>query len=79
MVKSNYPTLEQVEKASLEQLAYWMRYLPSPGSSAIGENHREVFEGMLQAETIVLEAIATRFKELGGWTPELSKKIGWSS
>jgi hypothetical protein len=58
----NYPTIQQVEQADREQLCRWYRFLLSPSSD-------EQFHAM--------EAICDRLRALGGFTPELSKKIGW--
>lgn len=57
-----YPTLEQVEAASHEQLARWYRHLPG------ARNDKEV---------PISNRITERFNALGGFTPGLSKKIGW--
>jgi hypothetical protein len=54
--------MEQVEKASHEQLAKWYRFLPS---------------GDTDEQQRIQDRIGQRFKELGGMTPELSKKIGF--
>jgi len=56
-----YPTLAQVATADREQLARWSRFLPSPSP----------------AESEIIHAIMDRFTALGGFTPELSKQIGW--
>lgn len=56
-----YPTLKRVESASHEQLARWYRFLPTAGST----------------ESAVMHRIAERFADMGGWNPELSKRIGW--
>lgn len=71
-----YPTLEDVRNASREQLARWYRFLPSPGASAIGLD-RESFLTVLGREKEIMDLIVQRFQLLGGFTPELSKKIGW--
>jgi hypothetical protein len=60
--RPDFPTMPEVEKASREQLAKWYRFLPSGDSK---EQQR------------VLDRVAERFKETGGMTPELSKKIGF--
>lgn len=57
-----FPTLKDVEKADKEQLARWYRFLP-PG------------ETDYQLE--VINRVYDRFMDLGGWTPGLSKKVGW--
>jgi len=60
--RPDFPTMAEVDKASRDELAKWYRFLPSGGT---GEQQR------------VQDRIAERFKELGGMTPELSKKIGF--
>ena len=57
-----FPTLEQVERASREQLARWYRFLAS---------------GNTPEQQKILDRIADRFKSLGGMTAALSKKIGY--
>jgi hypothetical protein len=68
-----YPTLEQVETADREQLGRWYRHLPSPGTHALRVN----FEEVLTKEAKIMDRICERFKALGMFSPELSKKIGW--
>ena len=60
--RPDFPTMEQFEKANHEQLARWYRFLPSGDSR---EQQR------------VLDKIAERFKNLGGMTPALEKRIGF--
>ncbi len=60
--RPDFPTMTQVETASREQLAKWYRFLPS---------------GDTQEQQKIQDLIAARFKELGGMSPELSKKIGF--
>lgn len=55
-----FPTLGEVSKASQEQLARWYRFLLPAGPE----------------QQKILDAITVRFKQLGGMTPELSKRIG---
>ena len=57
------PTMEEVENASRKQLCYWYRFLPSPKTDD---------------EVKVMNRIIERFDEFGGFTPEISKEIGWS-
>jgi hypothetical protein len=57
----DFPTMDQVEKASHEQLAWWYRFLPSGDTP----EHKKIMDRMQQ-----------RFKKLGGMTPDLSDKIG---
>ena len=71
-----YPTIEEVEKASHEQICRWWRFLKSPGQSAIGKG-RPLFEEIGQREMLVMNRIAERLKEFGGFTPTISKRIGW--
>jgi len=57
-----YPTLEQAEAADRYQICYWHRFLPSPtNEEEVRINHR----------------LYERFAEVGGFTPEISKSIGW--
>ena len=60
--RPDFPTMTQVETASREQLAKWYRFLPS---------------GDTQEQQKIQDRIAARFKELGGMSSELSKKIGF--
>ena len=60
--RPDFPTMEQVEKASREQLAKWYRFLPS---------------GETREQQKVVDRIAERFKKMGGMTQELSNKIGF--
>jgi hypothetical protein len=54
--------MEEVEKADKEQLAKWFRFLPS---------------GNTKEQQRVQDRIGERFKQLGGMTPELSRKVGF--
>ena len=56
----DFPTMEQVEKASREQLARWYRFLLAQD----------------EGQQKILDAISKRFKAQGGMTPELSRRIG---
>ena len=71
---NKYPTLEQVEKADHEQICKWYRFLPSPASDMVGKPN---FDGILEIEVKIMNRISERLKEFGGFTPEISKKIGW--
>lgn len=71
LARTNYPTLEQVERANQRELAGWMRFLPSPGFIAAGDDN---FEEVFEAQKILMDKIIERFN---GWTPELSKSVGW--
>lgn len=71
-----YPTIEEVESATHEQLAHWHRFLPSPGAAAVGASQK-TFQELLTKQGSILDRIGDRFKEMGGMTPEISKRIGW--
>ena len=69
-----YPTIEAVEEADIVLLCRWTRFLESPGWSAIGTPE---FKERIKSEATIMNRILERQKELGGWTPEISKLIGW--
>jgi len=71
-----YPTIEDVNSASRYMICYWNRFLPSPGTSALKKSYEE-FGVVLEQEVVIMKRICERFKELGGFTPEISKQIGW--
>jgi len=71
---SAYPTMEEVEKASHYQICSWYRFLPGPGSKSIGKDD---FNQVLEEEGKIMDRISARLKELGGFTPEISKSLGW--
>lgn len=75
----SYPSLEQVEAADKFQLARWVRHLPSGGEAAGNATpySREAHFEAIDVENKVMEAILRRFNQLGGWTPEISKAVGW--
>ena len=58
----NYPSVERVIYGDRYQICKWYRHLRS------AENENEI-----QIQKLIYE----RFNELGGFTPELSKLIGW--
>lgn len=58
----DYPTLDQVAAADRIQVCRWWRFLTVPDTD-------EKLE--------IMTAIAKRFNEFGGFTPEISKQIGW--
>lgn len=62
----NYPTLEQVEAANQMTLCCWYRFLPIPDNPT---------DGKLD----IINRIFDRVHEGGGFTPEISKAIGWDS
>lgn len=57
-----YPTLKEVESAGRYQICKWHRFLRSPET---------------EAEVQVNIKLHERFIEVGGFTPEISKQIGW--
>ncbi len=56
----NYPTMQQVNAAAREQICAWYRYLKHPETND---------------QVQIISRIAVRFKEMGGFTPEISKRI----
>ncbi len=72
-----YPTKDEVCKADRAQLARWHRFLPSPGTHAFDAKlPGRSYDNVVEEEMNILADICTRFEELGGWSPELSKAIG---
>lgn len=69
-----YPKINEVEDASRMQLCRWHRFLPSPGQSAIGNSN---FNEVLEHEAKIQSRISERLAELGGFTVEISKALGW--
>ncbi len=67
---TSYPAIVEVENANRTRLGYWLRYLPSPGESAVGHAG---FANALADESAVLDLITMLFEKKGGWTPWLSK------
>jgi hypothetical protein len=67
-----YPTLEEVNKASHEQIAKWYRYLPSPNTYGIGKSN---FKEILDEEALILNHIIVMLQGYGGMTPQIGKKI----
>lgn len=61
-MSGKYPTLEAVEQADREQLCRWHRFLP------IARDEEELK---------VIARVCKRFGDVGGFTPEISKRIGW--
>lgn len=57
-----YPTLKEVNQASHLQICKWYRNLPLSSN---------------KEEEVIIDEICNRFDELGGFTPEISKQIGW--
>ncbi|MFA5248406.1 MAG: hypothetical protein WC415_04160 [Patescibacteria group bacterium] len=57
-----YPTLMAVISANHYQICKWYRFLRSPET---------------QEEVDINNEICERLKNFGGFTPEISKSIGW--
>lgn len=56
-----FPTLEQVDMANRLTICKWYRHLSVESEDQV----------------LIMNRICERFKELGGFTPEISKSIGW--
>ncbi len=70
----NYPTIEEVNAATHYQICKWWRFLGGPGLNSIGKPN---FQEVLEREAAVMNRIGERLKEFGGFTPEISKSLGW--
>jgi len=57
-----YPTIEQVDVATHYQICGWWRFLKSPKDDK---------------QVKIMNRIGERLKEFGGFTPEISKSLGW--
>jgi hypothetical protein len=60
-----YLAEDSISRMSHEEMARSIRFAPSGDP---------LFDDRLP----LYEIFSKRFNELGGWTPELSKRIGWS-
>jgi len=69
-----YPTMDEVEMASHIQLCKWNKFLVSPGEGAVGTSQ---FNEVLLKEAKIIDRIMERLDGMGGFTPEISKMIGW--
>ena len=69
-----YPTIDEVNSADHTQICKWARFLDSPGIFAIG---RDDFDEILEREVAIMNRVCERLKEFGGFTPEISKALGW--
>jgi len=75
-----YPSYEEIEKATPEQILRWYRFLPGPGYSA-GILSAVEFSARVQVEVKLLNAIQAKLKEFdseGKIDSDLSKKVGWN-
>ena len=59
---TTYPTIEAVKIADRYTICMWYRRLAVPQN---------------QEQEKIMNLICERFEELGGFTPEISKSIGW--
>jgi hypothetical protein len=60
--RPDFPTMDQAEKATHEELASWYRFLPT---------------GDTPEQKKIMDRIEKRLKEMGGITPAVSEKIGY--
>lgn len=58
----SYPNMAQVELADRFLICKWYRHLPSPSNPD---------------QEKVMNRICEKYKELGGFTPDISKQVGW--
>lgn len=73
-MQTQYPTIDEVNSADHIQICRWVRFLHSPGMWAVG---LDTFEEELDKESLIMNRIHERLKEFGGFTPEISKLLGW--
>ncbi len=59
----NFPNIEEINQADRIQICRWYRFL----------------QANTESEFNCINRICERFKELGGFTPEISKQIGWKN
>lgn len=57
-----YPSMLEVESADRELICRWYRFLASPRDDD---------------QKAIMNRIVDRFRSLGGFSPEISKRIGW--
>ena len=69
-----YPSINDVESAGHEEICYWYRFLPSPGLRRVGCDD---FDAVMTLEAATMTRIAERLRLFGGFTAEISKRIGW--
>ena len=62
-MSEDFPTMEQVENADREQIATWYCFLS---------------KSEIPYQQNILDRIVDRFENMGGMTPGLSKKIGFT-
>jgi hypothetical protein len=59
-----FPTMAEVEAADHELLCRWYRFLPA---------------GVTAEEKPIMDRLVERFHALGGFTPAISKRLGWDA
>ena len=59
-----FPTMEEVEAADHELLCRWYRFLPA---------------GVTAEEKPIMDRLVARFHAFGGFTPAISKRLGWDA
>lgn len=62
MIIEIYPTPKEINEADRFQICKWYRYLRCPKNPY---------------EELLLVRICERFRNFGGFTPEISKQMGW--
>lgn len=72
-----YPTDAEIESADHVTLARWYRFLRSPGMSVIDHPNATERERIRVDQMNKLDRIIARFNGAGGWTPAISKTVGW--
>lgn len=72
-----YPSLEEVESASHEKICGWYRHLPSPGSKIPDSLSNDEFREESDKQVEIMNLICRKYKDGGGFNPELSKRVGW--
>lgn len=60
--QEQYPTEDEVEAADRFTICRWYRFLRSPDKPG---------------EKAIMNRICERFRDLGGFTTEISKTLGW--
>jgi hypothetical protein len=61
-MNKSYPTIEEVKEADRFNICKWYRHLPSASNEADRE---------------IMNLVIDRYMEVGGFTPEISKAVGW--
>ena len=72
----DYPTIEEVNNASRIQICTWYRHLQTPGDN-LTYSDTEEYKNKVSDQRHVMDLICVKFKEVDGFTPEISKSVGW--